>query len=136
MIKLRYDRKVNFYETDAQGIVHHSNYPRYFEEARGFFLEYVGYPYPKLREEINIDVVLLKLEIEYHQPLYFQDKFYILFNIEEFNRFKFSFFYQIFKEDILVATGKTSHCCIDRKTRKIVSIPPFLLEKFKGVIND
>jgi len=34
MNKLIYKRKVNFYETDAQGIVHHSNYPRYFEEAK------------------------------------------------------------------------------------------------------
>ena len=29
-----YDRSINYYETDQMGIVHHSNYIRYFEEAR------------------------------------------------------------------------------------------------------
>ena len=26
-----YDRSINYYETDQMGIVHHSNYIRYFE---------------------------------------------------------------------------------------------------------
>ena len=29
-----YDHKVQYYETDGMGIVHHSNYIRWFEEAR------------------------------------------------------------------------------------------------------
>ena len=29
-----YERKVNYYETDKMGVVHHSNYIRYMEEAR------------------------------------------------------------------------------------------------------
>ena len=29
-----YQRRVNYYETDQMGIAHHSNYLRYFEEAR------------------------------------------------------------------------------------------------------
>jgi len=53
-----YKRKVQFYETDAQGVVHHSNYPRYFEEARGYYLEKIGYPYEKIRSDLNTDVVL------------------------------------------------------------------------------
>ena len=29
-----YERRINYYETDKMGIVHHSNYIRFFEEAR------------------------------------------------------------------------------------------------------
>ena len=29
-----FERKANYYETDQMGIVHHSNYIRWFEEAR------------------------------------------------------------------------------------------------------
>ena len=46
-----YDRKINYYETDQMGIVHHSNYIRYFEEARCSFMEQSGYPYARLEEE-------------------------------------------------------------------------------------
>ena len=37
-----YKRKVHYYETDQMGIVHHSNYIRWFEEARIDFLEKIG----------------------------------------------------------------------------------------------
>ena len=33
-----YRRLVQYYETDRMGIVHHSNYIRWFEEARTDFL--------------------------------------------------------------------------------------------------
>mgnify|MGYP004616350157 CR=1 FL=1 len=34
-----YERCVHYYETDQMGIVHHSNYIRWFEEARTAYLE-------------------------------------------------------------------------------------------------
>ncbi len=37
-----YRRQVAFYETDAMGVVHHSNYLRYFEEARVHWLQERG----------------------------------------------------------------------------------------------
>ena len=33
-----YQHKVQYYETDQMGFVHHSNYIRWFEEARDDFL--------------------------------------------------------------------------------------------------
>ena len=34
-----YSRIINYYETDKMGIVHHSNYIRFLEEARSRWLE-------------------------------------------------------------------------------------------------
>ena len=34
-----YQHKVQYYETDQMGIVHHSNYIRWFEEARTDYME-------------------------------------------------------------------------------------------------
>ena len=31
---MKFERKINYYETDKMGIVHHSNYIRFLEEAR------------------------------------------------------------------------------------------------------
>lgn len=31
-----FERKINYYETDRMGVVHHSNYIRFLEEARCF----------------------------------------------------------------------------------------------------
>ena len=37
-----YKREINYYETDKMGIVHHSNYIRFLEEARCRWLKEIG----------------------------------------------------------------------------------------------
>lgn len=124
-----YSRRVQFYETDAQGIVHHSNYFRYFEEARGEFLRSKGFPYSKLRS-IGLEVVLLSAECEYKKPLFYDDVFKIELDISELTKFTFSFEYNVFKGSEIVAKAKTRHCVV--KNGKITSIP----KEIYKVLND
>ena len=72
-----YDRKINYYETDQMGIVHHSNYIRFFEEARCSFMEQSGYPYARLEEE---DIISPTLEVScrYIHPVRYGDT--VIFN--------------------------------------------------------
>lgn len=46
-----YRHNVQYYETDKMGIVHHSNYVRWMEEARVDFLRQIGCGYEKLEAE-------------------------------------------------------------------------------------
>ena len=46
-----YQHKVQYYETDQMGIVHHSNYIRWFEEARTDYMERLGIGYEKMEEQ-------------------------------------------------------------------------------------
>lgn len=124
-----YTRRVQFYETDAQGVVHHSNYFRYFEEARGEFLRSKGFPYSKLREE-GYEVVLLSAECEYKKPLFYDDVFMIELSLYELTKFTFSFAYKVFKNETVVAYAKTKHCVV--KNGKIVSIPEKIREVLKN----
>ena len=43
-----YERKINYYETDKMGVVHHSNYIRFLEEARCYWMEKIGIPFSSL----------------------------------------------------------------------------------------
>ena len=43
-----YTRKINYYETDKMGVVHHSNYIRFLEEARCRWLEELNISMEKL----------------------------------------------------------------------------------------
>ena len=45
------EHKVQYYETDGMGIVHHSNYIRWFEEARVGLLEQLGFGYDRIEAE-------------------------------------------------------------------------------------
>ncbi len=115
-----YERRVQFYETDAQGIVHHSNYFRYFEEARGEFLRRLGYPYRKLREK-GYEVVLLEAQATFKRPLLYDEVIRIILNLEHMNRFTFSFSYKIEAKGQLRARAYTKHCIL--KNGRLVSIP-------------
>ena len=53
-----YKHKVNYYETDKMGITHHSNYIRFMEEARVYFLEQIGWGYDKFEEKGIISPVV------------------------------------------------------------------------------
>ena len=50
MMKFEHELEVRYYETDQMGIVHHSNYVRYFECGRMAMLEQVGLPMHKIEE--------------------------------------------------------------------------------------
>ena len=58
MNRTPYRRLVQYYETDRMGIVHHSNYIRWFEEARTDFLRNNGIVYSDLEQSgVMIPVV-------------------------------------------------------------------------------
>ena len=45
-IKIRpYEHHAKYYETDQMGIIHHSNYIKWMEEARIGFLDSIGLPF-------------------------------------------------------------------------------------------
>ena len=46
-----YIHEVKYYECDRMGIVHHSYYARFMEEARIDLLNQLGYPFEKMEEE-------------------------------------------------------------------------------------
>jgi len=111
---------VQFYETDAQGIVHHSNYFKYFEETRGELLRSLGLPYSRLREE-GYEVVLLSASCEFLKPLQYDEEFVISLSLSHIDRFTFSFEYLLNSSEVLKAKGNTKHCLL--KDGKLVSIP-------------
>ena len=42
-----YEHKAQYYETDQMGIIHHSNYIRWMEEARIAYMDEMDFPYKK-----------------------------------------------------------------------------------------
>ena len=112
-IKL-YEHRVSYYETDQMGIVHHSNYIRWFEDARVDFLEQAGFSY-KTMEDMGVMIIVLGASCEYKNPARFGDRIIVIPKITEFNGFKMTVSYRVVnKEDgSLLAVGETKHCFTD-----------------------
>lgn len=109
-----YEHRVSYYETDQMGVVHHSNYIRWFEDARVDFLEQVGFSYKKM-EDMGIMIVVLGASCEYKMPARFGDRVIIIPKISEYNGFKMTVSYEVINkaDGTLLATGETRHCFTD-----------------------
>ena len=84
MIYKPYKHLVQYYETDQMGIVHHSNYIRWFEEARSFLLEENGFGYKKM-EESGIISPVLSVNARYKSMTHYYDTVIINVKVVKYN---------------------------------------------------
>ena len=79
-----YRRKVHYYETDQMAIVHHSNYIRWFEEARIDFLEQIGLPMSEIERQ-KVQIPVLSVTSHYKTMTRFEDEVLVGMKIEKYN---------------------------------------------------
>lgn len=115
-----YQHKVQYYETDKMGIVHHSNYIRWMEEARIDFLSQTGWAYDKL-EEMGIVSPVTAVECKYKFSTTFADLIEISVKVEEFKGVKLRLKYEMKKGDALVCEAYSEHCFLN-EDGKIISL--------------
>ena len=92
-----YKHKVQYYETDMMKIVHHSNYIRWFEEARVDFLNQIGYPCSQIEEE-GIMMPVLSVSSTYKKVFQFGDTFSVTLIPKAFNGIKYIIEYEVRKK--------------------------------------
>lgn len=133
----KYIHKVNYYETDKMGITHHSNYIRWMEEARIYFLDQIGFGYARLEADGIISPVI-GVECDYKTSTTFGDSVEIDVAVESFKGVKLTISYTMTKVGTteLVATGKTRHCFVNEEGRPVIlkKTFPALDEKLRAMV--
>ncbi len=109
-----YTHLVHYYETDQMHIVHHSNYIRWFEEARTDFLKQIGMPYHKL-EEMGIISPVTEVTCKYISMTHFDDCVEIIPILTKFTPVRFEVSYRVIDHTTkeIRAFGSSKHCFID-----------------------
>ena len=67
-----YEHHTKYHETDQQGIIHHSNYLNWMEDARMNLMEQIGLSYKQM-ETMEINSPVVSLSIEYRSDVKFDD---------------------------------------------------------------
>jgi acyl-CoA thioester hydrolase len=118
--------RVRFAETDAMGIVHHSRYLPYLEEARVEYLRDLGHPYTEMRAE-GVDYAVLEAFVQYRQPLRFDDVVHVHLRLGAATRATFQMAYLLTVNGEVRATAVTVHGCVNAAGRP-VRMPAWLLQ--------
>ena len=122
-----YDRRVNFVDTDAMGVVHHANYLHFFEEARVAWLKERNlmqehYPYAP------VCFAVLQSQVEHKRGARFDEQLKVAL-VARREKLKIRIRYAIYSSDQsqMVASGETLLVPVDgqvkpvRLSREIVS---------------
>ena len=135
MSKFEHFLDVRYYETDQMGIVHHSNYIRYFECGRMAMLEEVGLPMHKI-EEAGVMMPITEVECRYRVPAKLGDKLRVVTMINEMPRARLTVHTEVYNQnDQLLSTGSVTMGFIDAVTRRPIRCPQMLVDIFKDHIN-
>lgn len=115
-----YQHKVQYYETDQMSVVHHSNYIRWFEEARTDYMEQMGMGYYEMEEE-GIMSPVLAVTAEYLRTVGYGDVVDIKTWVKEYNGIKLTVGYEVTSEatGMVHCRGTSKHCFIDRAGRPL-----------------
>ena len=115
-----YERTINYYETDKMEVVHHSNYIRFLEEARCYYLQDANMPFEKF-EEKGITIPVLEVKCKYKQHVTFADTILIKVIVKEFNGVRLTIGYEVKDKktgnDVIIA--ETKQCFTDKNLRPV-----------------
>ncbi len=106
-----YRRKAQYHETDQMGIIHHSNYVKWMEEARIEYMDSIGLSYRDM-EDMGVSSPVVGLSVDYARPVEFDDKLEIRISVAKYNGSVLELeyeFYNVTKEEI--CTHATSRHC-------------------------
>ena len=121
--------RVIYADTDALGIVYHTNYIKWFEVGRGELLRELGIPYSQI-ENMGYNLPLTEVNCHYLYPARYDQILLIETQIIFVNRasVKFRFIIWDEKQEKALVEGESVHACIN-KQGKIVRIPREITEK-------
>lgn len=108
--------RVRYQETDAQSRVHHANFVTYFETGRIEQLRALGLSYRALEEQ-GVFLVVAEVSCRYHAAARYDDVVRIRTTTVRAKGARIEHSYEVFRDDELLAEGRTVVACVDRHGR-------------------
>ena len=131
-VKNEFNLQVRIYyeDTDAGGVVYHSNYLNFMERARTEWLRHVGFEQHTLIEQDEILFAVRKINIDYHKPALFNDLLNVKTSVVDQRKVSLVF------EQIISNQSKETICkaevkivCLNSNTMKPEPIPETILSE-------
>lgn len=133
----RVEHHVDFFDTDAMEVVHHSNYIRWFEIGRVEFLRMAGITLGQLMEDGYV-FPITDISAKFLSPGRFDDILVIETTPTALTKAKMAFDYRILRkgEETVLVTGHTQNVFTNRETGKIARLPEKYYTKLIAMLKD
>jgi len=101
------------------GMVHHSNYIRWLEEARSFYFNDAGLAYT-VTEKLGIMSPVTDISITYKHPVSYGESFTVRLKITKYTGTRFRVAYTVENENgVVLCEAETGHAFIGKDLRPV-----------------
>ena len=120
--------RVYYEDTDAGGVVYHSNYLNFFERCRTEWLRHLGYEQDELRSQHRLVFVVRSININYLRPALFNQQLMVTTEVIGLGASSVNMRQQVLhgrkSGDVeTMAEGEVRLACVDSDTFKPKRIP-------------
>ena len=114
-----YTRKVYYYETDKMGVVHHSNYARWLEEAREEYFIDENLAYIET-ESYGVQCPVTDMSMKFKRSARYGDSFTVKLEMTIYTGVRFRISYSVINQDeALLLVAETGHAFVNSDHRPV-----------------
>ena len=108
--------RVRYSETDQMGVVYHANYLVWFEVGRSELFRELDLPYTQFEDQ-GLGLAVIEASCRYRKPSRYDDDLVIITELDHISSHSARFCYYVYREETLLAEGKTVHVYINSEGR-------------------
>jgi acyl-CoA thioester hydrolase len=118
--------RVYYEDTDAGGVVYHSNYLNFMERTRTEWLRTLGYEQTSVKAELGVIIVVHSLSINFKKPAKFNDMLLVNCELLKLGRSSIEMTQKITCNGIELIHAHIKVAFVDAVTFKPVAIPALM----------
>jgi acyl-CoA thioester hydrolase len=115
--------RVYYEDTDAGGVVYHSNYLNFMERARTEWLRALGFEQPQVKTDLGVIIVVHSLAVEFKGPAYFNDMLEVHCKLTKIGRGSIEMEQKIVREHQVLIKAQVKLAFVNAETFKPLGIP-------------
>ena len=127
--------RVYYEDTDAGGVVYHSNYVNFLERARTEWLRNLGYEQDQIRAEHGVVFAVRTLQVEYIKPALFNDQLQVCVEVNQLRPASITFQQSITKsfadQTELIVDAVVKVACVSLEKQAASAIPEPIFKVMK-----
>lgn len=126
--------RVSYSDTDQMGFMHHSNYLKYYENARWELFRIIGFPYSGLESD-GLIFPVVSASVRYLRPALYDQEISVITSISVFKGASIIFENSAYnKSGEKINNATITVACVRKCSGKPCPLPQFLLQKLSALI--
>lgn len=135
MAVFRFSFRVYYEDTDAGGVVYHSNYLKFMERARTEWLSHMGLELPSMQSDLSLMFVVRRARVEFIRPAKLSDTIQVEVCLQDLKGSSVVFSQRILRGDEVLVTGEVHVVAISADTFRPCGFPEVVKDKLRAFIS-